>query len=66
MKVTEKPDLSQEDLDRVNEYLSSPIHQIERPPFNPWLFLAMTVTVVVSFLGMAILVTYLSGIPIDF
>ena len=62
--ITEKPDLSQEDLDRVNEYLNSPIHKVERPPFNPWLFLGMTITVVTTLLGLAILITNLAGIPL--
>ena len=62
--ITEKPDLSKEDLERVNEYLSSPIHQIERPPFNPWVFVALSVGSVTTLLGLAILVTRLAGIPV--
>jgi hypothetical protein len=62
--VTEKPDLSQEDLDRVNEYLNSPIHQIERPPFNPWFFVALTFGSVTGLLLLAMLVVRMSGIPV--
>ena len=28
--------LSDEDMARVEEYLSSPTHQIERRPYSPW------------------------------
>lgn len=62
--ITEKPELSKEDLERVNEYLSSPIHQIERPPFNPWIFLALTIGSVTGLLGLAILVTRMAGIEV--
>ena len=61
--ITEKPELSQEDLDRVNEYLSSPIHQIERPPFNPWYFLALSLGSVTGLLFLAMLVVRMAGIP---
>ncbi|MAT51634.1 MAG: dethiobiotin synthetase [Porticoccaceae bacterium] len=42
--------LSEEDLERVNAYLSSPIHQVERKPFRPWLLL-FWLWVVVTLLG---------------
>jgi hypothetical protein len=42
--------LSDEDLDRVKEYLSSPVHQVERKPFRP-LLLLFWLWVVVSVLG---------------
>lgn len=32
--------LSDEDMQRVKKYLSSPIHSVERKPFRPWLLIA--------------------------
>lgn len=40
--------LSKQDLDRVARYLSSPVHQVERKPFRPWLMMGLLVLVVVS------------------
>lgn len=31
--------LSDEDMARVEKYLSSPIHSVERKPFRPWLMM---------------------------
>jgi len=31
--------LSPEDLARVQQYLSSPIHSVERKPFKPWMMM---------------------------
>ena len=45
-----KPKLSREDQQRVEEYLSSPVHQVERKPFRPWLLL-FWLWVVVTLLG---------------
>ncbi|HEY8386304.1 MAG TPA: DUF3094 family protein [Porticoccaceae bacterium] len=47
--------LSEEDLARVNEYLSSPIHQVERKPFRP-LLLLFWLWVVVAGLGVVSLI----------
>lgn len=60
--ITEKPKLSQEDLDRVNEYLSSDIHQQERPDFNPYYFMALTLGSSSGLLFIAWLVVKYSGI----
>ena len=43
--------LDDEDLKRVEEYLSSPVHQVERKPFRPWLLL-FWLWVVVGGLGL--------------
>ncbi|GIX29919.1 MAG: hypothetical protein KatS3mg124_0391 [Porticoccaceae bacterium] len=43
--------LSEEDLKRVEEYLASPVHRVERKPFRPWLLL-FWLWVVVSALGL--------------
>ena len=39
--------LSPEDLARVQQYLSSPIHSVERKPFRPWMMMLALVSVVV-------------------
>ncbi len=62
--VTEKPDLSKEDLERVNEYLNSPIHQIDRPPFNPYYFVALTLGSASGLLLLAMLVVRIVGLPV--
>lgn len=33
--------LNPQDQQRVDQYLSSPQHQVQRRPFNPWLLLAL-------------------------
>lgn len=45
-----KRKLSDEDLKRVDEYLSSPVHQVERKPFRP-LLLLFWIWVVVALVG---------------
>lgn len=48
--MSDKKKLSEEDLARVAEYLNSPVHQVERRPFRPWLLL-LVLTLAVSFLS---------------
>ncbi len=62
---SERPQLNDDDMKRVEQYLNSPIHQVERKPFNPWYFLLLTFGSVTGLLGLAILVTKLSGVEID-
>ncbi|GMU46078.1 MAG: DUF3094 family protein [Pseudomonadales bacterium] len=50
--MAERPKLSDDDLARVQEYLNSPIHRVERQPFRP-LRLLLVLWVVVSLLGAA-------------
>lgn len=57
-----KPVLSQEDLDRVQEYLNSPIHQVERKPFRPIYFVFLTIGSVSFLLLLAMYVTKQAGI----
>ena len=57
--------LDEDDMKRVKEYLSSPIHQVERKPFNPLYFLLLTFGSVSGLLGLALLVTKLSGVEIE-
>lgn len=33
--------LHPEDLKRVDEYLSSPVHRVERRPFRVWILIAL-------------------------
>jgi hypothetical protein len=37
--------LTPEDQEKVDRYLNSPIHQVERKPFRPWLLLGVIVCV---------------------
>jgi hypothetical protein len=59
--MTEKPKLSQEDLARVQEYLNSPIHQVERPPFRPLRLLLVLWLVVTLISGVALVSARLMG-----
>lgn len=40
--------LSPQDQQRVNRYLSSAQHQVERQPFHPWRLLAVVLLVVIG------------------
>lgn len=60
--ITERPELSEEDMKRVDSYLNSPIHQVERKPFKPFYFVLLTVFSVTGLLGLAMLTTRLAGI----
>jgi Protein of unknown function (DUF3094). len=59
--MTEKPKLSQEDLARVQEYLNSPIHRVERPPFRPLRLLLVLWLVVTLISGVALVSARLMG-----
>jgi hypothetical protein len=39
LEESDSPQLSEQDLKRVERYLSSPIHQVDRKPFRPWLMM---------------------------
>ncbi len=53
--------LSEEDMARVEQYLASPIHQVERKPYRPWLLL-LVLWVVVSILGgVSLLFAWMNG-----
>ncbi|MBV1931080.1 MAG: DUF3094 domain-containing protein [Porticoccaceae bacterium] len=54
--------LSDEDMARVDEYLSSPIHQVERKPYRPWLLLLVLWVVVASLGGVALLFAWMNGL----
>ncbi len=54
--------LSPEDLRRVQEYLTSPVHTVERQPYRP-LRLLLVLWVVVSVLGgLAWLFAWIKGV----
>ena len=42
--------LSREDMQRVEKYLASPVHSVERKPFRPWRMM----------LGLVVIITLLS------
>ncbi len=55
MKHTE---LKPEDQAKVDAYLNSPINQVERKPFRPWLLLFS----LIGFLGLLSLISYIVGV----
>ena len=55
----EAPQLSDEDLARVEQYLSSPIHQVERQPFRPWFMMLALVGVVTALSLLSLLISWL-------
>lgn len=57
-----KRKLSDEDMARVDEYLSSPIHQVERKPYRPWLLLLVLWVVVVAMGGVAMGFAWFQGL----
>lgn len=61
--MTEDPKrkLSEEDLERVEEYLSSPVHRVERKPFRPWLLLFWLWVVVTLLGGVSLLLGRIEG-----
>ena len=48
MSTRKEEEYTEEDLDKVNKYLNSPIHQKERKPFKPMRLLLMLIVVVTS------------------
>ncbi len=46
-----------EDQKRVDEYLNSPLHQVERKPFKVWLLL---LTILGAVIGMGLLARFLA------
>ena len=49
------PNLYPEDQEKVDEYLSASIHQVERKPFNGWVLLM----IIFFMLGLFTLISYL-------
>jgi len=52
--------LSPEDQQKVEQYLSSPVHQVERAPFKPWLMMAGLTLVVIALGLLSRLLAYLT------
>jgi hypothetical protein len=60
--VVKNSRLSDDDLARVDEYLSSPIHQVERKPYRPWLLLLVLWLVVSALGGVAVWFAWANGL----
>ncbi|NNC54375.1 MAG: DUF3094 family protein [Pseudomonadales bacterium] len=51
--------LSPEDLERVAKYLDSPVHQVERKPFRPWLMMLLLLSTVAALSLLSLLISWL-------
>lgn len=51
--------LSPEDLARVDKYLSSAIHTVERKPFRPYMMMALLTAVVLGLGSLSIMISWL-------
>jgi hypothetical protein len=52
--------LNPDDQQRVEEYLQTPQHQVERRPFRPWLLLVVVVAVTIGLGLLSRLLSYLT------
>lgn len=59
--MVERKQLSDEDMARVNEYLSSPTHQVKRKPYRFFVLLAVCWAVVAALGGFAYLFAKMMG-----
>jgi len=59
-ELAESDKLSAEDKARVEKYLASPIHQVERKPFRPLIMMLGLVAVVVSLSLLSLLISRLA------
>lgn len=62
MSNDHKRKLSEEDQQRVREYLASPVHQVERKPFRPLLLLFWLWVVVTILGGVSVLFGWMYGL----
>jgi hypothetical protein len=60
--MIDKPQLDDEDLARVDKYLSRPNHQVDRKPFRPWLLLGVIFIVMTVLSLFSYLLAYLHGV----
>ena len=60
--VSKHSKLNEEDLARVEKYLSSPNHQIERKPFRMWLLLGVILLVMTGLSLFSYFLAYLYGV----
>ena len=58
-QANEPPQLSDADMARVDKYLSSPIHSVERKPFKPILMMFALVGVVVGLGGLSMFIAWI-------
>ncbi|UYT22662.1 DUF3094 domain-containing protein [Pseudomonas paraeruginosa] len=52
--------LSPEDQRKVEQYLASPLHQVERAPFRPWFLMFVLLAVVIDLGLLSRLLSYLA------
>ncbi|MBN7865505.1 DUF3094 family protein [Pseudomonas aeruginosa] len=52
--------LSPEDQQKVEQYLTSPLHQVERAPFRPWFLMFVLLAVVIGLGLLSRLLSYLA------
>lgn len=60
--MTEQRKLSEEDQQRVDSYLNTPMHQTERPAFRPLYFTLLSIGSVSFLLILAVIVVRLADI----
>jgi hypothetical protein len=56
-----KKEMSQDDLARVESYLSSPVHQVERGDFKGWHLLGILVLILLALGGLSMFLAINSG-----
>lgn len=56
------PELYPEDQEKVNKYLSSPQHRVEREDFKPYRLLLIVVVVLLALTGISYLIASQHGI----
>jgi hypothetical protein len=62
--MTGKKKLSDEDMARVADYLSSPVHQVEREAFKPWRLIMVLTAAITVLMGACVLYAWKLGILI--
>ena len=62
MTMSAEKRLNDEDLSRVQSYLSRPNHQVERKPFRPWLLLSIIMGAMIGLSLFSYLLAYLHGV----
>jgi hypothetical protein len=57
-----RPQLNDDDLARVDKYLSRPNHQIDRKPFRPWMLLGIILIVMTALSVFSYILAYFHGV----
>ena len=60
--VEKNRQLSDEDMARIEEYLSISVNQVERKPYRPWLLLLVLWVVVAALGGVSLLFAWMNGL----